>query len=311
VTICPPLRIGTRGSPLALAQATEVFTRLVTAHGELAEAGALETRIIETSGDHFFDRNLADIGGKGLFTKEIEEALISGTIDIAVHSMKDVPTQLPTGLEIPCILPREDPRDALIANGFDSVQALPRGARIGTASLRRRAQLLYLRPDFRIDILRGNVATRLRKVSEGKFDATLLAAAGLKRLNSTKNISALLAPEDMLPAPAQGAIGIQCRADDERSRGYLEPLTHDESATRIAAERTLLAALDGSCRMPIAALAELRDGRQLYLRALIAKPDGTVIHRTERQGAANDSDAMARDASLELRAAGGSNFFDD
>ncbi len=311
MTIGLPLKIGTRGSPLALAQAVEVRARLAAAHGELAAEGAVETHIIKTSGDKFLDRPLADIGGKGLFTKEIEEALIAGAIDIAVHSMKDVPTWLPDGLEIPCILPREDPRDALIGGGFESVQALPEGARIGTASLRRRAQLLHLRPDFEIDILRGNVATRMRKVAEGEFDATLLAAAGLKRLDSAQHISALLAPEEMLPAPAQGAIGIECRADDSRSQAYLAALTHDESATRIAAERALLAALDGSCRTPIAALAELRDGGELYLRALIAKPDGTMIHRAERSGAAGDGEAMARDAGEELRAAGGPDFFND
>ena len=311
MTIGQPLKIGTRGSPLALAQATEVRARLATAHGELAEEGAVEIRVIKTSGDKFFDRPLANIGGKGLFTKEIEEALICGAIDIAVHSMKDVPTWLPDGLEIPCILPREDPRDALISNSFNSVQTLPQGARVGTASLRRRAQLLHLRPDFEIEVLRGNVATRLRKISEGEFDATLLAAAGLKRLDSAQNISALLAPEDMLPAPAQGAIGIECRTDDERSRTYLKALSHEESAIRISAERALLAALGGSCRMPIAALAELHDGGKLYLRALIAKTDGTVIHRTERQGTARDSETMAHDASAELRTAGGPDFFDD
>ncbi len=306
-----PLKIGTRGSPLALAQATEVRARLAAAHDELAEEGAVETHIIKTSGDKFLGRPLADIGGKGLFTKEIEETLISSAIDIAVHSMKDVPTWLPDGLEIPCVLPREDPRDALIGGGLDGIEALPRGARIGTASLRRRAQLLHLRPDFEIDILRGNVATRMRKVADGEFDATLLAAAGLKRLDSAQHISALLAPEEMLPAPAQGAIGIECRSDDERSQAYLATLTHDESAVRIACERALLAALDGSCRTPIAALADLRDGGELFLRALIAKPDGTVIHRAKRQGAAGDGEAMARDAGAELRAAGGPDFFDD
>jgi len=311
VTIDLPLKIGTRGSPLALAQAAETRARLAAAHGELAEDGAVETHIIKTSGDTFLNRPLANIGGKGLFTKEIEEALISGTIDIAIHSMKDVPTWLPDGLEIPCILPREDPRDALLCSSFDSLQALPKGARIGTASLRRRAQLLHLRPDFEIGILRGNVATRLHKVSAGEFDATLLAAAGLKRLHSTQHISALLAPEDMLPAPAQGAIGIECRTNDERSQAYLAALTHDESATRIATERALLAALDGSCRTPIAALAEVRDCGELRLRALIAKPDGMVIYRTERQGAVSDGKAMARDASAELRTNGGPNFFRD
>jgi hydroxymethylbilane synthase len=306
-----PLKIGTRGSPLALAQATELRARLAAAHDELAAEGAIETHIIKTSGDKFLDRPLADIGGKGLFTKEIEEALLSGAIDIAVHSMKDVPTWLPDGLEISCILPREDTRDALIGEGLSGIAALPEGARVGTASLRRRAQLLHLRPDLEIAMLRGNVATRMRKVAEGEFDATLLAAAGLKRLGHAEHIAALLAPEDMLPAPAQGAIGIECRSDDARSLAYLAPLDHGESAARIAAERALLAALDGSCRTPIAALAEIDDGDRLHLRALIAKPDGTVIHRAERSGAAADGAAMARDAGDELRALGGPDFFAD
>ena len=214
VTSGLPLKIGTRGSPLALAQANELRVRLAEAHGELAQDGALETHVIKTSGDKFIDRPLADIGGKGLFTKEIEEALAAGAIDLAVHSMKDVPTWLPDGLEIACILPREDPRDALIGKGLTGLADLPQGGRVGTASLRRRSQLLHVRPDLEIVLLRGNVATRVRKVAEGEVDATLLAVAGLKRLDSAEHIAAVLAPEEMLPAVAQGAIGVECRADE-------------------------------------------------------------------------------------------------
>jgi hydroxymethylbilane synthase len=304
-----PLKIGTRGSPLALAQAREVRDRLASAHNELAEDGAIETHVIKTSGDKFTDRPLADIGGKGLFTTEIEEALNTGAIDMAVHSMKDVPTWLPDGLQIACILPREDARDALIGDGLTGIKALPQGARVGTASLRRRAQLLHLRPDLEITMLRGNVATRLRKVAEGEFDATLLAVAGLKRLDRSADIAAAIAPEEMLPAVAQGAIGIECRADDGRGRDRLEALNHKESALCVAAERALLAALDGSCRTPIAALAEMRGNGRLYLRALIARPDGTTVHRAERRGLAADGIAMGRDAGGELRASGGPDFF--
>ena len=311
MTIGLPLKIGTRGSPLALAQANEVCTRLGAAHDELAQDGAIETHVIKTSGDKFVDRPLAEIGGKGLFTKEIEEALSAGAIDMAVHSMKDMPTWLPDGLEIACILPREDPRDALIGAGLSGLADLPQGGRVGTASLRRRAQLLHVRPDLEITMLRGNVATRARKVAEGEIDATLLAVAGLKRLGSMEYIAAALAPEDMLPAVAQGAIGVECRADDNRSRTYLAALNDGDSARRVAAERALLAALDGSCRTPIAALAEMRAGGRLYLRALIARPDGTTIHRAEREGPATDGDAMGRDAGAELRAAGGPDFFTD
>ncbi|MDP7642823.1 MAG: hydroxymethylbilane synthase [Alphaproteobacteria bacterium] len=311
MTVSLPLKIGTRGSPLALAQAREVRDRLASAHNELAEDGAIETHVIKTSGDKFTDRPLADIGGKGLFTTEIEEALNTGAIDMAVHSMKDVPTWLPDGLQIACILPREDARDALIGDGLTGIKALPQGARVGTASLRRRAQLLHLRPDLEITMLRGNVATRLRKVAEGEFDATLLAVAGLKRLDCAEHIAAAIPPEEMLPAVAQGAIGIECRADDGRGRDRLEALNHKESALCVAAERALLAALDGSCRTPIAALAEMRSNGRLYLRALIARPDGSMVHRAERQGAAADGVAMGRDAGAELRAAGGPDFFDD
>ncbi|MDA0229615.1 MAG: hydroxymethylbilane synthase [Proteobacteria bacterium] len=311
MTIGLPLKIGTRGSPLALAQANDVRARLAAAHGELAETGAIETHIIKTSGDKFIDRPLADIGGKGLFTKEIEEALSAGAIDVAVHSMKDVPTWLPNGLEISCILLREDPWDALIGDGLSGLADLPKGGRVGTASLRRRAQLLSLRPDLEITLLRGNVATRVRKVAEGDIDATLLAVAGLKRLDCAEHIAAVLSPEEMLPAVAQGAIGVECRTDDSRVLTFLAALNDSESAQRVAAERALLAALDGSCRTPIAALAEITAGERLYLRALIARPDGKTIHRAEREGLAADGIAMGIDAGAELRAAGGADFFTD
>lgn len=311
MTIGLPLKIGTRGSPLAVAQANDVRAQLSAAHGELAESGAIEIHIIKTSGDKFLDRPLANIGGKGLFTKEIDEALSAGAIDISVHSMKDVPTWLPDGLEIACILPREDPRDALVGNALSSLSDLPQGGRVGTASLRRRAQLLHLRPDLKITLLRGNVATRVRKVTEGEIDATLLAVAGLKRLDCAEYITGILSPEEMLPAVAQGAIGVECRANNGRVLTYLAALNDSESAQRVAAERALLAALDGSCRTPIAALAEITTGERLYLRALIARPDGKTIHRAEREGWVADGISMGIDAGAELRAAGGTNFFTD
>ena len=303
-----PLRIGTRGSPLALAQAHEVKARLAAAHPSLAAPDAVELVVIKTSGDLFLDRTLADIGGKGLFTKEIEEALSEGRIDLAVHSMKDVPTVLPEGLAITCVLPREDPRDALIANGAASIAALPKGARVGTASLRRQAQLLLARPDLQITVLRGNVETRVRKVREGGADATLLALAGLRRLDATRHADAVLSTEEMLPAVAQGAIGIETRLRDERTNAFLAPLNHPESMTRIVAERALLAALDGSCRTPIAALAEL-DAAAIRLRALIATPDGKAHHRADERSAAGDAAALGRAIGERLKAEAGPGFF--
>ncbi len=251
----PRLRLGTRGSPLALAQANEVRARLIAAHPELAAEDAVEIVAITTTGDKIQDRTLAEIGGKGLFTKEIEEALLAGRIDAAVHSMKDVPTWLPEGLEISTILPREDPRDALFSTGGQDLAGLPAGSVVGTASLRRQAQVLLARPDLRVVPLRGNVQTRLRKLAEGQVDATLLAMAGLKRLGKSGEVSAVLAPEVMLPAVAQGAIGIEVRGDDASTRDTLAALDDADSAIRVAAERACLAVLDGSCRTPIAAFA--------------------------------------------------------
>ena len=304
----PLVRIGTRGSPLALIQAQEVKRRLVDAWPELAAPGAVTVVPIKTSGDRIQDRTLADAGGKGLFTKEIEEALLSGTVDLAVHSMKDMPTWLPDGLTIPCLLPREDPRDALIAGRARALADLKPGAIVGTASLRRQAQVLALRPDLRVVSLRGNVETRLRKIAAGEADATLLALAGLKRLGMVDRASAVLTPEEMLPAVAQGAIGVECRAADTRALELLAPLHDRPTGIVVTAERALLARLDGSCRTPIAALAVL-DGDSLRLDALIATPDGRRVLRTQRSGAQADAAALGDDAGQELRRAGGSTFF--
>lgn len=305
----PLIRLGTRGSALALAQANEVRARLAAAHPELAEEAAVEIQIIKTTGDTIQDRTLAAIGGKGLFTKEIEEALLDGRIDAAVHSMKDVPTWLPEGLEISAVLPREDPRDAFISPQAPSLAALPPGARIGTASLRRGAQVLLARPDLKILPLRGNVQTRLRKLAEGEVEATLLAVAGLKRLDMEVEITAALSTEDMLPAVAQGAVGIEIRRDDTRIRELLTPLHHADSALCIMTERACLAVLDGSCRTPIAGLAEVKKDGGLYLRGLVCMPDGSAAHRAERRGSVDDGEALGREVGEILRAAAGPAFF--
>ena len=305
----PLLRIGTRGSALALAQAEMVRALLMAAHPELASPDAIALTIIRTTGDTVTDRTLAAIGGKGLFTKEIEEALIDGRVDLAVHSMKDVATWLPDGLVIDCFLEREDPRDAFFSEKADGLMSLPPGAVVGTASLRRQAQILRARPDLAVVPFRGNIDTRLAKLAAGQVDATLLATAGVKRLGLVDRVTQILPPELMLPAVAQGAIGIERRAADARVAAYLAPLNHRPTATRVAAERALLASLDGSCKTPIAALAEL-DGDTLTLRSLIVRPDGTSAHADQRSGPATDAVALGRTAGETLRARAGAGFFD-
>ncbi len=283
------LRIGTRGSLLALTQATLVKNALAAAHPVLAAPGAIAIQVIKTTGDLVQDRNLSEIGGKGLFTREIEEALVAGDIDVAVHSMKDVPTVLPRGLAITTILERGDPRDALIGP-YASLADLPRGATVGTSSLRRGAQVLHARPDVTIVPFRGNVDTRLRKLRDGQVDATLLAAAGLNRLNLAGEAAALLDHAVMLPAIAQGAIGLEARIADARIAAYLAPLDHAETHLCVRAERSLLATLDGNCRTPIGGYARLsHDGRmhQLTLDGLLISPDGRNRFR-ERQSAPPD-----------------------
>lgn len=300
----PALRIGTRASPLALVQAREVRARLAAAHPELAADGAVEIVPLSTRGDRLTDGPLADLGGKGLFTQEIEAGLSAGHLDLAVHSMKDMATALPDGLVVPCILEREDPRDVLIAAaGVGGLDDLPPGAVVGTASLRRQAQILHRRPDLRVVPLRGNVGTRLRKIEDGAAAATLLALAGLNRLGRTEDAAVPLSIEDMLPAVGQGAIGVECRTDDARVRDLLAPLDHPPSHRCVTAERALLAALDGSCRTPIAAYATLGPGDEIHLRALVARPDGGALYRAERRGGAADGTRLGADAGAELRAA--------
>ncbi|MDE0202038.1 MAG: hydroxymethylbilane synthase [Rhodospirillaceae bacterium] len=308
-----PIVVGTRGSPLAIAQTRHVCARLVAAHPALAEDGALCTETITTSGDRFTDRPLADIGGKGLFTKEIEEALLDGRIDLAVHSMKDVPTWLPEGLEIAAMPEREDPRDVLIARDGPNpagLADLPQGARVGTGSLRRQAQILARRPDIDIVPMRGNVGTRLRKVADGAADATLLALAGLKRLGEKIDGMTVLEPAEMLPAVGQGALGIECRTGDERMQEMLQPIVDPVTTAAVRCERALLEVLDGSCRMPIAGLAVADDSGWLRLDALTARPDGSVCHRAERAGGMADAAAIGRDAGAALREAGGPDWFE-
>lgn len=302
----PDLKIGTRGSPLALAQANEVRDRLLAHHDGLA----VEIVIIKTTGDVVQDRRLSEIGGKGLFTKEIQEALLDGRIDLAVHSMKDVETWLPEGTAIAAMLPREDPRDAFISHKAPGLDALPTGAVVGTSSLRRQAQIMYRRPDLRIETLRGNVQTRLRRLQEGHFDATLLALAGLRRLGQEDVATAPMDPAVMLPAVAQGAIGLEVRRDDDRIRGIVAPLDDAQTTLRVEAERALLAALDGSCHTPIGGLATLdEEGARLTLTGLVAQPDGSVLHRFARNGAAHDGLAMGADLGAELRAMMPPDFF--
>ena len=300
------LRIGTRGSPLALAQAHEVRARLAAAHASLTEDD-VEIVVISTKGDEILDRALAEIGGKGLFTEEIEAQLSSGGIDIAVHSMKDMPTALPPGLDIPCLLPREDVRDAFISPRAASLDDLPRGAVVGSASLRRQAQILNRRPDLSVITFRGNVQSRLRKLEAGEVDATLLALAGLNRLGQAEVATDVMDTDTMLPAVAQGAIGIECRIDDRRVNDLLAAIACAETMTCVTAERALLAALDGSCRTPIAALATLQGG-EIHLRGRVLRPDGSEVLETTRSGAAAETAALGADAGAELKHRAGPGF---
>lgn len=304
MTVSLPLCIGTRGSPLARIQTDMVAAALRAAHPELQAEGALEILVISTTGDQVTDRPLADIGGKGLFCKEIETALFDRRIDLAMHSMKDMPTWLPDGLVIGAMLPRADPRDALITRKAESIDTLPEGAVVGSASLRRQAQLLERRPDLKVVNFRGNVGTRLKKLDAGEVDATLLACAGLARLGVEAVPAIPLAPEVMLPAVGQGVIGIECRADDVAVLDLLAAIDDAEASACVHAERAMLDVLDGSCHTPIGAFATIREGA-MHLRGLVASADGRACVRTERRGAAGEGLALGRDAGEELRAKGG------
>lgn len=298
-----PLRIGTRGSPLALVQATMVRDLLVAAH---PAAPTPEIVVIRTTGDAVTDRPLADLGGKGLFTREIERALLDERVDIAVHSMKDVETWLPDGLALDCFLPRADPRDVLI--GAVSIAALPDGARIGTSSLRRAAQIRAQRPDVAIVPFRGNVDTRIAKLAAGEAEATLLARAGLDRLGRTSVDGTTLEPDALLPAVAQGIVGIERRTDDAVAAAAVAPLNDLAATIAATAERAMLAVLDGTCRTPIAGLARV-DGETLMLDGLVAMPDGSRVHRVRQTGPASDPTGLGQAVGTELRTLAGPAFF--
>lgn len=302
-----PLKIGTRGSPLALAQAYETRQRLMAAF-DLDEA-CFEIIVIKTTGDRILDRPLKEIGGKGLFTKEIEEDMLSGKIDIAVHSMKDMPTLQPDGLVLDTYLPREDVRDAFVSLNYDTLESLPHGSNLGSSSLRRRAQLMLKRPDLNVVEFRGNVQTRLKKLQDNVADATFLAAAGLNRLGMSEIIKSYLETDVMLPAVAQGAIGIERRQDDSRSAHLLAAIHHTETGQRLAAERAFLAALDGSCETPIAGLAEL-DGSTLRLRGEVIRPDGSEAINDDQTAPIEDGAELGREMAQKLLSTAGPGFFD-
>lgn len=306
-TPATPLRIGTRGSPLALAQAHETRDRLEAAFDLPGEA--FEIVVIKTTGDRVLDRPLKELGGKGLFTREIEDDLLAGRIDIAVHSMKDMPVEQPAGLALDCYLPREDVRDAFVAPAGGTLAGLAPGTKVGTSSLRRKAQLLNRRPDLEVVEFRGNVQTRLKKLDDGVAACTFLAMAGLNRLGMAHVAAGPIAPEEMLPAIAQGAIGIERRAEDGRVAEMLAAIHDRDTGLRLAAERAFLAALDGSCETPIAGLAELY-GSTLRLRGEILRTDGSESLAEDATAPARDGPELGRAMAKTLLARAGEGFFD-
>ncbi len=306
-----PVRIGTRGSPLALAQAYLTRELLMEKYPELKEEGMIEICVLKTQGDMILDKSLMELGGKGLFTKELDTALLGDEVDICVHSMKDVPTWLPENTVLPCTLEREDTNDAFISGDEDitCLDDLPDNAVIGTASLRRQAQLLAKNPTWKCVNFRGNVQTRLRKLDDGVVDATLLAIAGLKRMNMDGCATTVLDWDEMLPAVAQGAIGIQCRSEDERSLNYIKGLNHEDTFAAVTCERAFLEALDGNCKTPIAGQARIVDGK-INFRGLISMPDGSVTFKTESVGEIADAVEIGKAAGEKLKAEAGDKFFE-
>jgi hydroxymethylbilane synthase len=302
-----PLKIGTRGSPLALAQAYETRQRLCQAF-DLDES-AFEIIVIKTTGDKVLDRPLKEIGGKGLFTREIEEDMLSGKIDIAVHSMKDMPVLQPVGLLLDTYLPREDVRDAFVSHSFEGISDLPAGTLVGTSSLRRKAQLQNKRPDLTVVEFRGNVQTRLKKLEDGVASCTFLAMAGLNRLDMTHVAKSAVAVEDMLPAVAQGAIGIERRENDLNTAGLLEAIHDIPTGQRLSAERAFLKELDGSCETPIAGLAELQGG-QIHLRGEVLRPDGSEAINDHANAPIEDAAILGQELAKKLLSEAGEGFFD-
>lgn len=302
-----PIRIGTRGSALALAQAHETRARLAKAHGLTDDD--FEIVVIKTTGDQIQDRPLSEAGGKGLFTKEIEEALLDKSIDMAVHSSKDMPTVLPDGLGMTAYLPREDVRDAFISPQVEKLTDLPQGAVVGSSSLRRQAQIKRLRPDLDVVMYRGNLQTRLRKLNEGVVDATFLAYAGLRRLGQGDLVTSLMDVEHFLPAVGQGAIGIEARLGDEETARILAPIHHAETESRLLLERAYLAEMDGSCRTPIAGLSHV-EGDRIRFRGEVIKPDGSQTHTVEGEGLLSEAEEIGRELGKELKAKSGPNFLE-
>ncbi len=302
-----PLKIGTRGSPLALAQAHETRARLSQAFD--LEESCFEIIVIKTTGDRVLDRPLKEIGGKGLFTREIEDDLLSGRIDIAVHSMKDMPTEQPTGLILDTYLPREDVRDAFVSLTKNSMDALEAGQKLGSSSLRRKAQLMLARPDLEVVEFRGNVQTRLKKLEDGVADATFLAAAGLNRLGLSHIAKSFLDPDVMLPAVAQGAIGIERRSDDTRVAEILSAIHDTPTGQRLAAERAFLRGLDGSCETPIAGLAEL-NGSTLRLRGEVLRPDGSEAINDDQSCPIEDAKILGTEMAIKILNSTPNNFFE-
>ncbi|HDJ1440020.1 TPA: hydroxymethylbilane synthase [Serratia rubidaea] len=300
------IRIATRQSPLALWQAHYVQQRLMDSHPGLR----VELVPMVTRGDIILDTPLAKVGGKGLFVKELELALLEGRADIAVHSMKDVPVEFPQGLGLVTICERDDPRDAFVSNRFESLDQLPQGSVVGTSSLRRQCQLRQRRPDLIVRDLRGNVGTRLSKLDNGEYDAIILAVAGLKRLGLEQRIRGAMSPEESLPAVGQGAVGIECRLDDEVTRTLLAPLNDEATALRVSAERAMNTRLEGGCQVPIGSYAEL-DGDTLWLRALVGAPDGSQMVRGERRGPAAQAQQMGVSLAEELLANGAREILQD
>lgn len=293
------LKIATRSSPLALWQAEHVQSELLKHHSDLQ----IELVTMTTRGDKILDAPLAKVGGKGLFVKELEAGMLAGEADIAVHSMKDVPMEFPPGLELFLIMEREDPRDAFVSHKYAALDELPEGAVVGTSSLRRQTQIREKFPHLTIDWLRGNVNTRLKKLDDGQYDAIILAAAGLIRLGFDERIKAYLEPELSLPAAGQGAVGIECRSDDESIKKILEPLRHPQTTLRVLAERAMNQRLNGGCQVPIAGFS-LIEGEELWLRGLVGEPDGSVVLRSEVRGKKIDAEQLGVQLADQLLALG-------
>lgn len=293
------VRIATRNSPLAVWQAEFVKAELMALHSDIE----VELIGMKTQGDIILDTPLAKVGGKGLFVKELEQGMLDGRADIAVHSMKDVPVEFPEGLHLPVICEREDPHDAFVSNHYDSIDDLPHGAKLGTSSLRRECQARTRRPDLEVLPLRGNVNTRLRKLDEGQFDAIILAMAGLKRLGFDERIRSAMTPEQSLPAIGQGALGIETRIDDEEMNALIAPLHDPQTAITVSAERALNRRLAGGCQVPIAGYAML-EGDEVWLRGLVGSPDGTNTLFAELRGPASEAEAIGTEVAEKLLAQG-------